>query len=1064
MAWQTNVELIQKLYIAFYGRPADPGGLRYWASQLPDNAAPDSPAVRDLISRFINSQEAQDRFGSPSLNSTVARVYTYAFHRDATDADKAKYAGKTVVDVLVDVLSVSYGPDYGTLNEKLQYAKWFTNYLDPNGDGIPNDDATGTKFAATFFGNTDAETAKSKLHDIWLGNPAVQSKVLDDVKSIADTGDYILTNPPVTGRTFTLTAGVDNLTGTSGDDTFVADDTQTIKVTSAADQINGGAGTDTLIIYGTPNATPQITSIENVVLDSIGDGGSANFAGVSGVEKMTISRAAGAATVTVADGVAVTLVNNLASNKDISIGFGANDTAASLTLDKVNIGTGNKLDLSSGGAKVGTVNLATTGSASTVGVLKMASATNKLVITGDKDLTIATDFQNSGAVTVDASAFTGKLNLTTDDQITGTPTAPGLVVKGGSNNDTIDIRNSDAFDYVSVTGGDGNDIVIVKIDQIYNDTTDILDGGNGTDTLKVDFANSSNGFQKDLSGTIKGFDVLEVTSDSTANKTHTIDMGTNKLGITQFVVDGDSGDSFSFTGLANNANITVKSNQAGVSAAIGTNTPDDTISFVLDGTTIHTLTATDYETVNIISQKDSSGNTNAIITGSMTAAKIVNLSGSGNLSGGTITMASGATFNAASFSGDLTLTFGASVKSYVGGSGKDEITLVTGDLKQGNTFAGNDGVDTLKVTTSANQNMGIIGLTGFEIVQLKINGAVVGDFRNVSGLNTLKVLTTAATDDLTLNRLQPDTTVSFGSNIDQVTTTVNSGTTQKVAFHANATVNTLTLDPGTETLIVTSDDGDNIENEAMGSFTTISGTSLTKIIVEGKDQTNLGTLSSTVTTVDASAAKGALTVTASNTATTIIGSQVADSITGGNGNDIIRGGKGDDTLDGGGGSDTYVFEATAAANGKDTITMVAGASGDKLNFAAFFGPGVGSVDQKGGSGTAINAYTSTDTKDVNITNKVALYSDPSFNGNANALTVAGLIEGSGNAFSLTAGGKAIIITGDASSDDDKFQIWYIDDTLDGTPGMVTETDVACVGISSAGIDLDTLITTNFLFS
>ena len=33
--WTTNKDLIQKLYIAFYGRPADPGGLRYWAQQLP---------------------------------------------------------------------------------------------------------------------------------------------------------------------------------------------------------------------------------------------------------------------------------------------------------------------------------------------------------------------------------------------------------------------------------------------------------------------------------------------------------------------------------------------------------------------------------------------------------------------------------------------------------------------------------------------------------------------------------------------------------------------------------------------------------------------------------------------------------------------------------------------------------------------------------------------------------------------------------------------------------------------------------------------------------------------
>ncbi|MEM2592695.1 MAG: hypothetical protein QXI60_08930, partial [Thermofilaceae archaeon] len=810
---------------------------------------------------------------------------------------------------------------------------------------------------------------------------------------------------------------------------------------------------------------------ENVVLDMMGDGGSANLGSVSGVQKLTLSRALGAATVTVADGVAVTISSNAASNKDITINFGANDTSVNLTLDKVNIGT---LDLSGGGYKVATVNVATTGSASTVSTLKMHDSTNKLLITGDKDLTIGTEFQNSHAVTVDASGFTGKLTLTTDNNPTGSATAPGLVIKSGSGDDTIDISASDEGDYTSVDAGAGDDTVVVGIDQIYNDTTDTLVGGDGTDTLRVDFANSGNSFQKDLSGTITGFEVLEVTSDSQTSNTHTVAMGTSKLGISQFVVNGHSGDTFDFTGLAANSTITVKSNQEGVSAAIGTDTDADVINFVLDGTTIKFLTATNYETVNITSQKDTSGNTNELNTVSMTAAKTVNLTGSGNLVGGTITLAAGAVFNASTYTGDLTgVTFGSSLKSYTGGSGKDVITLCKGDLKQGNTFAGGDGTDKLTVTTSPDQKMGIIGLTGFETVEMEINGAVVGDFRNVTGLNTLKVKTTADGDDLTLYRLSADTTVSFGKNIGEVVITINSGTSQKVAFHAQANVTSLTLDLGTETLTVTSDNGDLNEDEEMGSFGSISGTSLTRIIVEGKDRTNLGQLSTTVTTVDASAAKGALTVTASTTATTIIGSQAGDSITGseagdsitgGAGDDVIRGGKGNDTLDGGDGSDTYVFEATGAANGMDTITMVAGASGDKLNFSAFFGAGGGSVDQKGGQGTAIVPYTSADTSDVDITNKVALYSDSSFNGNASEGTIAGLIEGSGDAFSLDAGGKAILITGDAGGANDKFQIWYIDDSLDGNPGEVTATDVVCVGISSAAFDLDTLITTNFLFS
>ena len=44
------------------------------------------------------------------------------------------------------------------------------------------------------------------------------------------------------GQTFTLTASIDNLTGTAGNDTFIGDNTSA----NAADTINGGAGNDNL--------------------------------------------------------------------------------------------------------------------------------------------------------------------------------------------------------------------------------------------------------------------------------------------------------------------------------------------------------------------------------------------------------------------------------------------------------------------------------------------------------------------------------------------------------------------------------------------------------------------------------------------------------------------------------------------------------------------------------------------------------------------------------------------------------------------------------------------------
>jgi hypothetical protein len=142
--------------------------------------------------------------------------------------------------------------------------------------------------------------------------------------------------------------------------------------------------------------------------------------------------------------------------------------------------------------------------------------------------------------------------------------------------------------------------------------------------------------------------------------------------------------------------------------------------------------------------------------------------------------------------------------------------------------------------------------------------------------------------------------------------------------------------------------------------------------------------------------------------------------------------------------------------------MVAGAAGDKLSFKNFIAGG--SVDQNSGAGTAIIAYTSGNTSDVAIANKVVLYSDATV-GNINTTTlIAALIQGSGDAFSLASGGKAVIVTGDAAGANLTNNIWYIDDSLDGVAGTVSATDVVLVGTTSAVLELDTLTTANFVFA
>ena len=849
---------------------------------------------------------------------------------------------------------------------------------------------------------------------------------------------------------------MDAFTGGTGNDTFTADNTSTTQA-GAADTLNGGAGTDSLTIFGTfTSTTPVISNIENVTVDSMGAGSTWNFASTTGITSLTNSRAVGAATVSVGNGVAVTLANNALATGIQTVNYAAAATSGVLNLNNVNTTTGNAVVQT--GAALTTLNIATAGTASSIGTLTTGATTTTLNVTGDANLTVI-DALAATVVKVDANAFTGKLAIVTGDTVAGTVAAPGLTVIGGTGNDTINITASGTADVTSVTAGLGDDTVLVTAAQIAADVTDILNAGAGADTLSINFLDDATGaglLATALTTTVTGFETITLTSDATAVRTHTFAEGTVRSGVTSFNVNGSALDTFALTGLAAASTVKVSSNQAEVSAALATDTAADTLNVQLDGTTLGILTAGTFETVNITSTKDSSNNTNALTTGTLSAATSVVLTGAGNITGGTIAVAATAAVNAAAYTGDLTATTFTALKSYAGGTGKDEITTAAGGVKQGVTYAGGAGTDKLTTTATAAQDAGLLAVTGFETIVLGTNAAAgdafIADFRNVTDLTTLTLNSGDNTDTLTLNRLSGDTTVTFNDTFGATVTTINTGTSQKFAFSATGAVASLTVDSGTTTASIAT------AATFTGTVTTLSGTSLASLTVTGAGATTItNAVGTALTSINASAATGALTVTASATATTIVGGSAADAITGGNGADTITGGAGGDTLVGGAGADTYVFAATGALNGTDVFAanIVGGAGGDKLNFAAFL------------AGGTLNSATATEfngTADVDFANKVIFLAstDAGVAEVDTAAEVAALIQGAGNALALTAGGKGIVIAGDNSAATAGARIYFVNDLLDGVQGTVSATDVVVVG--TATLDIDTLLVGNFVFA
>ena len=80
MATAATIQTVQKIYIAFYQRPADAEGLAYWADRL--EAAKDD--LQEIIDGFATSLEAQTLYGpinSATIGSVINAIYQGLFGR-----------------------------------------------------------------------------------------------------------------------------------------------------------------------------------------------------------------------------------------------------------------------------------------------------------------------------------------------------------------------------------------------------------------------------------------------------------------------------------------------------------------------------------------------------------------------------------------------------------------------------------------------------------------------------------------------------------------------------------------------------------------------------------------------------------------------------------------------------------------------------------------------------------------------------------------------------------------------------------------------------------------------
>ncbi|MBQ5947796.1 DUF4214 domain-containing protein [Massilia sp. ST3] len=184
MSTQSTLEsTVNSLYLAFYGRPADPAGIKFWAEQL-SKADGNIDAIK---ASFANSEEARVRFGNDTAADRITEIYQQLFNRDP-DAkglefwvDAVSKGHASVADVAISVLKGAQGSDQALTSLRQKAADSFTAEVAATGSG--------------YGGIAAVEAARVLVRAVTADATASDIDAL--VEASAELADVVTDNPEV---------------------------------------------------------------------------------------------------------------------------------------------------------------------------------------------------------------------------------------------------------------------------------------------------------------------------------------------------------------------------------------------------------------------------------------------------------------------------------------------------------------------------------------------------------------------------------------------------------------------------------------------------------------------------------------------------------------------------------------------------------------------------------------------------------------------------------------------------------------------------------------------------
>lgn len=450
---------IQQLYVAYFGRPADPIGLQFWEAQVA-NANGNTAAISTA---FSTSPEYTSTFAGLSTAQIVNQIYQNLFGRTADAGGLLFWSGKyasgalTISNIVTAIAggAVAGTTDYIALANKTTAAVNFTVALDTTAE-IVNYNTASAPLAKAFIASitTDASLAA-------LGTGAAVDTTVAAVTA-AGAPAPIVTN-------FTLTTGVDSVLGGAGNDVFTGTIglSATNPTLTSLDSINGGAGANVLNISDVSGGTTvpgglAISNIQTVNLQSAGaatiDTSTGNFTGLT---TLNVTRSSGADVITVGDGTSANVANSLtggtvgvtATNGAVSVAAAGLVTITGGATQTVNTAGGVTLTKSAGAITVVDTAQGNVNSSVQDGTSVTFTTTYAADVNTDNKVTIgATSHLPSGAVVlVENVSGTKSANTTAGD----------IIVNGGSTV-TVTSNATQALNTAAAAGGTATDFTVVQ--------------------------------------------------------------------------------------------------------------------------------------------------------------------------------------------------------------------------------------------------------------------------------------------------------------------------------------------------------------------------------------------------------------------------------------------------------------------------------------------------------------------------------------------------------------------------------------------------------------------------